>query len=62
MTLPDQFPHIPHDHSGKCCGCVIPVNAEGHCVELRCNECGTVVGIINRRVLEDLVRLVNATK
>ena len=59
VTLADQFPLIPHDHSGECCGCVIPVDAGGGPVELRCNECGTVVGVINRGVLEDLLWLRN---
>ena len=61
MSLADCFPHIPHDHSGECRGCVIPVDADGRTVELRCNECGAVVGVIHRAVLEDLVWLVNAT-
>ena len=56
----DQFPHITDDHSGECCGCVIPVDADGRTVELRCNEYGTVVGVINRGAREDLVWLVNA--
>jgi hypothetical protein len=40
----------------------LPDDTDGRTVELRCNECGTVVGVINRGVLEDLVWLVNATK
>lgn len=60
MTLADQFPHIPHDHSGQCCGCVIPVHADDRTVELRCNQCGAVIGVIDRVVFEDLVWLVNA--
>jgi len=28
-------------------------------IELRCNECGAVAGVLDRSVLEDLVWLVN---
>lgn len=24
----NHFPHFPHDPSGECCGCIIPVDAE----------------------------------
>jgi hypothetical protein len=60
QTLADRFPIIPHDQSGECCGCSIPVEADNHTVELRCNECGAAVGVLDREVLEDLVWLVNA--
>ena len=60
MTLAERFPHIPHDHSGECCGCIRPVEMDARTIELRCNECGTIAGVVNRRVLEDLVWLVNA--
>src|SRR5215472_17659350 len=60
MTLAETFPHIPHDHSGECCGCIRPVETNGHTIELRCNECGAIVGVLDRGVLEDLVLLVNA--
>jgi hypothetical protein len=56
MTLADRFPHIPHDQSGECCGCIIP-REEGATVELVCNECSTVVGVVQRDVLEDLLFL-----
>jgi hypothetical protein len=62
MTLADQFPIIPHDQSGECCGCIIPVEEDKSTVELRCNEYGAVVGVLNRGVLEDLIWLVNATQ
>ena len=62
MNLADSFPHIPHDHSGECCGCIIAVETDERTIELRCNECGTVVGVVDRRVLEDLVWLVNAAE
>src|SRR5215467_14851112 len=60
MTLGESFPHIPHDHSGECCGCIRPVEMDGRTIELRCNECGAIVGVLDRGVLEDLVWLVNA--
>jgi hypothetical protein len=59
QTLADRFPIIPHEHSGDCCGCVIPVELDQRTFELRCNECGHVVGVIDSGVLEDLVYLVN---
>ena len=31
-------------------------------IELRCNECGAVVGVLDRSVLADLVWLVNKAK
>jgi hypothetical protein len=62
MTLADGFPHIAHDPTGDCCGCIRPVEADARTIELRCNECGQVAAIIDRRVLEDLVWLVNAPK
>ena len=58
-TLADSFLHIPHDHSGECCGCIRPVEANGCTIELRCNECGAIVGVLDRSILEDLVWLVN---
>jgi len=39
-----------------CCGCVIAA-AEGSTVELRCNECGAVVGVVLIDVLRALIRL-----
>jgi hypothetical protein len=62
QTLADRFPHIPHDHSGECCGCIRPVEMDERTIELRCNECGAVLGVLDRGVLEDLVWLVNAAK
>src|SRR5215467_457075 len=45
INLADCFPHIPLDHSGECCGCIRPVKTDERTVELRCNECGAVVGV-----------------
>ena len=62
MSLAGSFPHVPHDQSGECCGCIRPVEMDGRTIELRCNECGAIVGVLDRGVLEDLVWLVNARK
>ena len=35
--------------------------ADGDRVRLKCNECGTSVGDMNRGILEDMVMLVNAS-
>ena len=42
--------------------CVRPVEMDERTIDLRCNECNAVVGVLDRAVLEDLVWLVNATK
>jgi hypothetical protein len=39
-----------------------PVEMDESTIELRCDECGAVVGVLDRGVLEDLVWLVNAAK
>jgi hypothetical protein len=54
-NLAHHFLHIPHDASGECCVCVIPVEMDNYTIQLRCNECGQVAGVIDRPVLEDLV-------
>ena len=38
------------------------VETDKRTIELRCNECGAVAGVVDRGVLQDLVWLVNATK
>ena len=56
----DIFPIIPHEHAGgDCCGCIV-VEINGSDAELRCNECGAVVGVINVGILQDLVSLIPA--
>jgi hypothetical protein len=53
----DVFPIIPHESAGvNCCGCIV-VNVRGNDAELSCNECGAVVGVINRLILADLIQL-----
>jgi hypothetical protein len=39
-----------------CCGCIIAA-VEGRTVELRCNECGAVVGVVQIDVLCGLIGL-----
>jgi hypothetical protein len=56
MVLSDRLPPIPHNQAGECCGCIIS-REEGATVELVCNECSTVVGVVHRDVLEDLLFL-----
>lgn len=56
--LTEAFPIIPHESAGvDCCGCVI-VAVRGGDAELRCNECGAVVGVVNVAILRDLVSLI----
>jgi len=59
VTIAESFPHIPHGHSDECCGCVRPVEIDGRTIDLRCNECGGVAGVVDRGVLEDLGSLMN---
>jgi hypothetical protein len=56
--LPNRFPIIPHESAGAdCCGCIVPV-VQGSDVELRCNECGAVVGVVQIEILRDLVSMI----
>ena len=58
--LLNEFPSVPHEAAGvDCCGCIVSV-VQGNDVELRCNECGAVVGVVNVGVLTDLVSLIPA--
>ena len=52
------MPIIPHSATGAdCCGCII-VTVTGTDAELSCNECGSVVGVIQVGILGDLVSLI----
>ena len=54
----ETFPTILHSSTGvKCRGCIV-ATATGNDVELACNECGAVVGVMQIEILADLVRLV----
>jgi len=56
--LEDEFPIIPHESAGAdCCGCIVPV-VKGRDVELRCNECGVVVGVVQVDILRDLMGMI----
>src|SRR4029453_13546046 len=53
---------VPHGTVAglDCCGCIIaPV--DGIDVELRCNECGAVVGVVHLDILKGLLGLECAT-
>lgn len=57
-SLVNAFPIIPHERTGvDCCGCIVPV-VQGRDVELRCNECGAVLGVIQIDILTDLVGMI----
>ncbi len=44
--LNSLLPAIPHESGGvDCCGCMI--DEQGNDTELRCNECGAVLGLVN---------------
>jgi len=56
--LEAAFPIIAHESTGAdCCGCII-VKVAGKDAELRCNECGAVVGVVQVGILRDLVSLI----
>jgi DNA-directed RNA polymerase subunit RPC12/RpoP len=51
---------VPHETAGvDCCGCIIAV-VEGSNVELRCNECAAVVGVVHIDILKGLLGLESA--
>ena len=55
--LSSTFPIIPHESAGvDCCGCVVVI-VTGNDAELKCNECGAVVGVVQVGILRDLVSL-----
>lgn len=54
----DRFPILTHESAGSdCCGCIVPV-VWGNDVELRCNECGAVVGVVQLGILTDLIAMI----
>ena len=56
--LPDRFPIIAHESAGvDCCGCIVSI-IQGNDVELRCNECGAVVGVVRIEILRDLISMI----
>jgi hypothetical protein len=50
--LTSMMPIIAHESVAgvDCCGCIIAA-VEGSNVDLRCNECGAVVGVIQIDIL-----------
>lgn len=53
-SLESQFPILAHESTGAdCCSCIVAV-IRGNDVELRCNECGALVGVSNTEILRDL--------
>ena len=60
--LTSRMPIVPHEAAGvDCCGCIVAA-VEGDNVELRCNECGAVVGVIQIGILKDLLGLESAAQ
>lgn len=56
--LQSAFPITPHSATGAdCCGCIV-LTVTGNDVELRCNECGATVGVVQVGILRDLVSLI----
>jgi DNA-directed RNA polymerase subunit RPC12/RpoP len=60
--LTSRMPIVPHSSIGgiDCCGCIIAA-VEGTSVELQCNECGAVVGVVQLDILKVLLGLECAT-
>lgn len=55
--LTGLMPLVPHGISGvDCCGCII-AEVEGRSVELRCNQCGATVGVVQVNIMEGLLGL-----
>lgn len=51
------MPVVPHRLCGvKCLGCIIAAVEDGN-VELRCNCCGAVVGVVQAGIMEGLLGL-----
>ncbi len=61
--LTTRMPIVAHEEiSGvDCCGCVIAA-VDGSNVELSCNECGAVVGVVQIDILLGLLGLDGATE
>lgn len=58
--LTGRMPIVPHSTAGgDCCGCIIAA-VDGSNVELQCNDCRAVVGVIQINILRDLLGLESA--
>src|SRR6266849_7412295 len=60
--LTSRMPIVPHGAVAgvDCCGCIIAA-VDGSNVELRCNECEAVVGVVHLDILKGLLGLECAT-
>jgi hypothetical protein len=55
--LTARMPIVAHEDAGvDCCGCIV-AKVDGRNVELQCNECGAVVGVVQIDVLRGLLGL-----
>jgi hypothetical protein len=56
--LTSQMAIVPHETIAgvECCGCIVAA-VEGTNVELRCNECGAVVGVVQVDILRGFLGL-----
>jgi hypothetical protein len=55
--LTSRMPIVAHEAAGvACCGCIVAA-VEGSNVELRCNECGAVLGMVQIDELRELLGL-----
>lgn len=55
------MPIVPHSTAGgRFCGCIVAA-LDGSNVELRCNECGAVLGVVHIDILKGLLGLEAAT-
>jgi hypothetical protein len=61
-TLTARMPIVPHQTIAgvDCCGCIIAA-VDGDDAELRCNECGAVLGVVQVDILKGLLRLDSAS-
>jgi hypothetical protein len=59
--LTSRMPIVPHETAGVDCGGCIIAAVDGTNVELRCNECGAVVGVVHLDILKGLLGLECAT-
>jgi hypothetical protein len=59
--LTGQMPIVPHRAipGVDCWGCIVAA-VEGNSVELRCNECGAVLGVVQADILRALLGLESA--
>ena len=55
--LTSLMPRVPHSIvDAGCCGCIVAAVEDGN-VELRCDECGSVVGVVQVGIMEGLLGL-----